>query len=161
MYLSQYALISKDILQARYSALFQKATEGPSTISATTKKGISPELLAESLSRRPILLIGDIGVGKTMFIKHLYQVEAPDIFADAFVFYIDFGSGPTLTKDLSLFIADEIKKQFQEKYDIDIEERNFVFGVLHKYINQFEKGIYADIRDSSPETFRKKRVATT
>lgn len=156
--LSQYALISKDILRARYSALFQKATEGPSTISATTKKGVSPELLAESLSRRPILLIGDIGVGKTMFIKHLYQVEAPDIFADAFVFYIDFGSGPTLTKDLSLFIADEIKKQFQEKYDIDIEERNFVFGVLHKYINQFEKGIYADIRDSSPETFRKKRV---
>jgi hypothetical protein len=156
--LSQYALISKDILRARYSALFQKVTKGPSTISVTTKKGVSPELLAESLSRRPILLIGDIGVGKTMFIKHLYQVEAPDIFVDALVFYIDFGSGPTLAKDLSLFVMDEMKKQLLERYGVDIEERNFAFGVLHRDIERFEKGIYADIRDISPETFRTKRV---
>jgi len=156
--LSQYALISKDILRTRYSALFQKVTKVSSTISVTTKKGVSPELLAESLSRRPILLIGDIGVGKTMFIKHLYQVEALDIFADALVFYIDFGSGPTLAQGLSLFIMDEMKKQMLERYGIDIEERNFVFGVLHRDIERFEKGVYADIRDTSPETFRKKRV---
>ena len=156
--LSQYALISKDILRARYSALFQKVTKSPSTISVTTKKGVSPELVAESLSRRPILLIGDIGVGKTTFIKHLYQVEAPDIFADALVFYIDFGSGPTLAQDLSLFIMDEMKKQLLERYGIDTEERNFVFGVLHRDLDRFEKGVYADIRDISPETFKKKRL---
>jgi hypothetical protein len=93
-----------------------------------------------------------------MFIKNLYQVEAPDIFADALVFYVDFGSGPTLAQDLSLFIMDEIKKQLLERYGIDVEERNFVFGVLHQDLDRFEKGPYADIRDTSPETFRKKRV---
>jgi hypothetical protein len=156
--LSQYALISKDILRARYSALFQKVTEGPSTAPATTKKGINPELLGQALSRRPILLIGDIGVGKTMFIKHLYQVEAPDIFEDALVFYVDFGSGPTLAEDLSVFVMDELSKQLLDRYGIDIEARKFAHGVLHGDLKRFEKGIYADIRDSSPETFRKKQV---
>lgn len=156
--LSQYALISKDILRARYSALFQKATEGPSTTPATTKKGINPELLAESLSRRPILLIGDIGVGKTMFIKHLYQVEAPDIFTDALVFYVDFGSGPALMEDLTVFVMDELRKQLLDRYDIDIEARNFVYGIFHRDLERFEKGIYADIRDTAPQTFQRKRI---
>jgi len=156
--LSQYALISKNILRARYSALFQKATEGPSTKPATTRKGVSPELLAESLSRRPILLIGDIGVGKTIFIRHFYQVEAPDIFADALLFYIDFVSGPAFTQDLSIFIMDEIRKQLVDRYGINIEERNFVYGILHRDLEQFEKGIYADIKNISPELFLKRRV---
>ncbi len=64
-----------------------------------------------SLSRRPILLIGDIGVGKTMFIKHLYQVREPEVFANALVFYIDFGYKPTLEKDLRTFIESEIVDQ--------------------------------------------------
>lgn len=156
--LSQYALVSRDILKARYSALFQQITAGPSAAPATTKKGINPELFGQALSRRPILLIGDVGVGKTMFIKHLYQVEAPDIFADALVFYVDFGSGPALVEDLSVFVMDELSKQLLEKYGIDIEARKFVYGVLHGDLKRFEKGIYADIRDSFPEAFRKRRV---
>lgn len=156
--LSQYALISKDILRTRYSALFERTTAGPSTVPATTKKGVNPQLLAESLSRRPILLIGDKGVGKTTFIRHLYQVEAPDIFADALVFYVDFASGPALLDDLRLFVMDELKRQLLDKYGIDIEERNFIHGVLHRDLERFENSLYADIRAISPETFQKKRV---
>jgi hypothetical protein len=81
--LSQYSSISKSILQARYVALFDSETPGPALTSASTKEGISPELLAESLSRRPILLIGDVGVGKTTFIRHLINVDAAQIFDKA------------------------------------------------------------------------------
>jgi hypothetical protein len=76
--LSQFALTSKDILAARYSALFDSAHQGPSTVPATTKDGISPELLGVSVSRRPILLIGDVGAGKTTFIRHLVSDVAPE-----------------------------------------------------------------------------------
>lgn len=156
--LSQYAAISKDILRTRYSAMFQELTEVSSITPVTTKKGLSPEFLADSLSRRPILLIGDIGVGKTMFIKHLYQVDAKDIFSEALVLYIDFGSKPTLEKELRPFIMEEIKRQFLDRYNLDIEERNFVHGVLHRDLEQLKRGIYGDIYQIAPETYRMKEV---
>lgn len=74
--LSQYALVSKSILEARYSTLFEKAVGGPALVPANTRKGIDPDLLAQSLSRRPILLVGDVGVGKTTFIRRLIKIDA-------------------------------------------------------------------------------------
>lgn len=156
--LSQYATISKDILRARYSAIFQDQTEVPSLVPVTTRKGLSPDFVAKSLSRRPILLVGDIGVGKTTFIKHLYQVREPEVFANALVFYIDFGHKPILEQDLRTFLQAEIVTQLLETHDIDIEERNFVHGVLHRDIEQFDKSIYGDIKETNPTEFKQKQV---
>lgn len=156
--LSQYSMISKEILRARYSAMFSTASASPSMEPATTKKGLNPEIVAKSLSRRPILLIGDVGVGKTMFIRHLCEVDARDVFADAVVIYIDFGSKPSLENDIQLFIENEIKNQLLEKYEVNVEERNFVHGILHGDLLKFEKGIYGDLRDSAPETFKKLQI---
>ena len=136
--LSQYAFISKEILQVRYSNLFQKLSGAPELTPATGKKGINPELLAQAMSKRPILLIGDVGVGKTMFIKHLYQVDDSNIFQNTLVFYIDFGSKPALEKDIESFITAELTEQLIEIHGIDIYERNFVRGVLHNDLTRFE-----------------------
>ena len=67
--LSQYALVSKAILSARYSRLGESELSGPSMFPATTKGGFDPHFLADAASSRPVLLIGDIGVGKTTFIR--------------------------------------------------------------------------------------------
>lgn len=156
--LSQYASVSKELLRARYSVVFQEATGGPHMESATTKRGPNPEMMAQALSQKPIILIGDRGVGKTMFIKHLYRVDATDIFLKAMVFYIDFGSKPTFLGDLSTFVEQELVRQLLDNYGIDIYERNIVYGVLHKNLDQFERSIYADLRDIAPEQFKKARV---
>ena len=156
--LSQYALISKEILQVRYSNLFQKLSGAPELTPATGKKGINPELLAQAMSKRPILLIGDVGVGKTMFIKHLYQVDDSNIFQNTLVFYIDFGSKPALEKDIESFITAELTEQLIEIHGIDIYERNFVRGVLHNDLTRFENGIWGDVKETAPETYRKKEI---
>lgn len=157
--LSQYATVSKEILRARYSALFQKETEGPSISPATTKKGLNPEFLAQSLSRRPILLIGDRGVGKTMFTKHLYQVEAKEIFSDAIVIYVDFGSKPALIDEVRPFVANEMTRRLLETYGIDIDAENIVRGILHGELERFAKSIYARLRETDPKTFQEKEIA--
>jgi hypothetical protein len=71
--LSQYALLSKSILSNRYSLLFEQRTEGPNVREAVTKKGISPDVFAHGLSKRPILLLGDVGSGKSMFINYFVR----------------------------------------------------------------------------------------
>lgn len=88
--LSQYALVSREILAAKYVAVDES---GVTTESARGARGLNPlvsqDLVATALSRRPIILLGDVGVGKSMFLKHLLTVEAADVLEAAQVFYVD------------------------------------------------------------------------
>lgn len=156
--LSRYALVSRTILQTRYAALFAPENQGPTTVPAVDKEGISAELLAESLSRRPIILIGDVGVGKTTFIRHLIHVEAAPLFENAITIYINLGSQATLTADLRNFLIDEASRQLRDDYGVDIYERNFVRGVYHGELERFSRGIYSDLRESNPDLYKLKEI---
>ncbi|MGC4052073.1 MAG: hypothetical protein QM757_22270 [Paludibaculum sp.] len=97
--LSTYSLLNKRILQARYSLLFDEDRPGPSTSPIADGAELNPELLAQSFSRRPILLIGDVGVGKTTFIRYLISSDTMRMKEKAISLYIDLGSKGTLSGD--------------------------------------------------------------
>ena len=84
---------------AALSRFVRRRFTWPATVPAATKDGITPELVAQSLSRRPIILIGDVGVGKTTFIRNLIKVDAAPEFENAVTLYIDLGPQATLTAD--------------------------------------------------------------
>jgi GTPase SAR1 family protein len=156
--LSQHSLASKTILEARYAALFDSNSPAPVLVQAAGRQGVSPELLAESISRRPILLIGSVGVGKTTFIRNLIKVEAPSVFEKSITLYINLGSQATLSADLKSFVVEEVIEQLRENYKIDIEERNFVRGVYHSDLQRFRKGIYSDLYEADPQRFKEKEI---
>lgn len=160
--LSQYALVSKEILSARYLPYLE--VEGQVTVRpARTRKGVdtelSSDLIAASLSQRPILLVGDVGVGKSMFIKHLVHVDAAEVLEDAVVLYLDFGTKPALARDLASYVDEEFVRQLRETYQLDVDERQFVRGVYHQEIVRFSKGIYSDLHDTEPGAYRAKEIA--
>ncbi|HEY7419111.1 MAG TPA: AAA family ATPase, partial [Ktedonobacteraceae bacterium] len=157
--LSQYSLVSKTILKARYAALYESEAPGPTTLPAAPKSGVSHDLLAESLSRRPILLIGDVGVGKTTFIRHLIRIDAAPLFENSLTLNLDLGTQATLTADLRSFVPQEIARQLLDKYGVDIEERNFVRGVYHAELERFGKGIYTDLRETNPGLYLEREIA--
>ena len=78
------------------------------------------DMLASALSRRPIILLGDVGVGKTMFIRRLIHIDAKEIFDQSFVLYVDFGSQSTLRAEIDQFVNSEVENQLLTNYDIDI-----------------------------------------
>ncbi len=156
--LSQYALVSKEILQSRYCEFFTEATDSPSVVPATTKKGLTQDLLfnnilQESLAKRPIMLLGDVGSGKTMFIRWLMRVVARDIFDRSVGLYIDLGSQGILTLSLREFVLNEICRQLQEKYDTDVWENGFVRAVLHPDLSRFVRGINAPLKELDPNSY--------
>ena len=159
--LSQYASISKAILQSRYSAEFEESLAGPLLTAATEKDGrptITAEMLAQSASRRPLLLIGDVGVGKTMFVRHFISLDAADLLREAVIIYMDLGIQPTLAPDLNEYLEREISRQLREKHGIDIEEDRFVRGVYNMDLSGFERSIYSRLRDIDPLEYEKQRV---
>jgi hypothetical protein len=157
--LSQYSLSTKSILEARYSALFSATESGPTLVPATSKHGMPPDLLAESLSRRPILLIGDVGAGKSIFIRNLITIDASSITKNAIFLYIDFGSQATLSLDLRSSIFNSLIKQLRDNYGVNVEERNFVRGVYDRELKGFKTSIYGDLATQNPTLFMEKEIA--
>ncbi|HHT0594602.1 TPA: hypothetical protein ACTXXA_003146 [Legionella anisa] len=156
--LSQYSLISKKILAARYDVLLQNDSPEITFSKTVDKKGISKEVIAESHSRRPVLLIGDVGVGKSTFIKHLMKIEAANIIKNSIAIYIDLGSKGTLEHNFEDFIKSEMINQLLDEYDINIEEKNFVRGVYNREVEIFKSGIYSDYQKSNPNLFKEKEI---
>jgi hypothetical protein len=160
--LSQYATISKQILQARYSTQFEKELAGPSLQAVTTKDGFSEsfveDVLAASLKRRAIVLLGDVGVGKSIFIQHLINVSASELFTNALALYVDFGKEPALAEDLESFVLSKCSAQLRQDHNIDTEENGFVRGVYHSELARFKKGIWVELATTDPAAFKAKEL---
>jgi len=159
--LAHDALISKKILSARYASLFSTTAPFPSTKNIKPNKkvnAITDEVMAEALARRPIVLLGDVGVGKTSFLKHLMHVRAVDEFKNAHHVYVDLASQGAFVNDLNKFILEEIEKQLLERYDLDLFEDGFVRGVLNSEIsrhrNSVHKSLYENDKEKYEETLR-------
>lgn len=147
--LSQYSLVSKEILRNRYSALPDLL--GVEAEGVRSKKGLAPslkhDLVAGAVSSKPIVLLGDVGVGKTMFIKHLLRVEAAQELKNSLVFYVDFGRQPALQTELQEHIVDTVIEQLDADHGIDLFENNFVRAVYNPELNRFRRGIYGSLAE--------------
>lgn len=142
--ISQYSLLSKQILSSRYNYLFESGDKKAILDQVANKKGLSSdlaEIFANSLSKRPILLIGDVGVGKSTFIDNLLLVEAPQVFKKALTFKIDLGSKAIVALDIKKAVINLVKEQLVEKYKIDINEDNFVRHAYHKELDSFKRSV--------------------
>jgi len=156
--LSKYALLSKNILEARYASLFSGSEAVPhiSPVKERKSNNFSPDILTEAIARRPIVLLGDVGVGKTSFVKNLMYNSAYDEFKNAIYIYIDLGSKAALSHDLKVFILQEIENQLLEKHDIDVYDFRFIKGIYASDIHRFSKGIWGETKDSNPELYQTK-----
>lgn len=156
--LAQDALISKNLLRARYAALFDPSEASPLLSPAKPKGGaaISPEILAEGLSRRPIILIGDVGVGKTSFIKNLILVLAEKEFKESIYLYLDLGVNVVLENSIENYVHRAIQDQLEKKYDIDISSLMFTSSLYKDDIAKFERGNFGPLKESDPSMYQLK-----
>lgn len=160
--LSQHALISKQMLNARYASLFPDSKDA-ATVTAVTGKGAKPQLtpaiFAEAISNHPIALIGDVGVGKSSFLKHLMYVSAFAEFQHAIYAYVNLGRKGALWDDVPGLVLDQIETTLVEKYDMDVTEASFVKSVYKKDIKRFEKSIYGELKETNPVLYQEKLFA--
>jgi len=154
--LSRDSLLSRRLLAARYAALFPAEERQPKAQPASTQEApfqITPEIVTESLARRPIVLLGDVGVGKTSFLKQLMFRKASKEFSNSINVYIDLGSKAALETDLKQFIVREIERQLLTKYNVDVENSDFVRGVYNLEIKRFSNSIYGKAYKGDKEKY--------
>lgn len=158
--LSQYALVSREVLLDRYAPT--KIATGVEMKPVREKRGkLSPLLQGDifsAMTSSPLIILGDVGVGKTMFLQHFIRIDGADALDGALVFYVDFGAKRTLTESLEEYVESEVSKRLEEHYRRDIYEASFVRAVYNKEVNQFGRGIYSHLKADDPAAFRLKEA---
>jgi GTPase SAR1 family protein len=142
--LSGYTLVSKEILNTRYNYLFQDNDKKAILEPVSSKKGLNKNLVdvvANSISKRPILLVGDVGAGKSTFVNNLLQVEAPHEFEKSLVLKVDLGSQAIVALDMKATILDELVFQMKNIHNIDIMDDDFVRHCYFVDLNEFKKSV--------------------
>lgn len=140
--LSRYSMVSKTILTSRYAFLFDANDEKALLAPVANKKGSSRdfnEVLASSVSKRPILLLGDVGAGKSIFIKQLVEIQAESILSKAVVLQIDLGYRAILALDIRKAILDIIYAQLVDEHGLNIEDDSFVRHCYFKELESFKR----------------------
>jgi GTPase SAR1 family protein len=160
--LSEYALVSKEILEARYSVIeTMEADVAPA--SARDRGDLSSDLrvdvTAASLGRRPLILLGDVGVGKSIFIRHFVQVDAREVMAKSIVLTVNFGGEPALAADLRGYVMDQFVVQLRDNYELNLEADKFVRGVYEHDLKSFETSVASRLAKSSPQLYLEKEIA--
>jgi predicted type IV restriction endonuclease len=160
--LSEYALVSREILEARYSAIESEEMEvstDPARDSVGLSEGLQVEVTAASLGRRPLILLGDVGVGKSIFIRHFVRIDARDVMDRSIVLDINFGGEPALATDLRAYVMERFIEQLRERYDIDVEDNKFVRSVYPHEMRSFANGVNGALKNSNPALYAEKEVA--
>ena len=97
-----------------------------------------PQQLAHLPSEKPFVILGQVGRGKTSFLKYLRYVAASEQLTNYIQLDINFIDRPDEVSQIPLYVYNEIERQLLELYKIDISEDHFVRGVLHSELQRFK-----------------------
>lgn len=157
---SQLALLNKGVLRTRYSAALGEELQ-VGLEAARTKDGLNKHLVEEvaitSSGRQPLVLLGPVGVGKTMFLRHLLRIDAKELAENAVVLYVDLGRGAVL-EDLRTYIGSAFREQLNERYNVDIYSNEFLRASYYDEVKRFEKGVNAPLKDLDFAEFKRREI---
>lgn len=98
-----------------------------------------PHKLAHLPAEKPFIVLGEVGRGKSSFLKYLRLIAAKDVLDKFIQIELNFIDRPDIVSEIPSFVYGEIERQLRENYSIDIYENNFVRGVLHFDLQRLKK----------------------
>ncbi len=114
--------------------------------------------LERGFSSRPIVVIGDVGVGKTSFFQNLYFKLERSQKANTIFLHINLGTQAALSSDLRGFVITEIKEQLRVTSSVDIDEEVFARSVHHDALMRFDQGPNGRLRDLDAHQYELRKI---
>jgi hypothetical protein len=123
--------LSKNIIAARYRRVSPDGVApSPLQASADSVADLSADsTFAGSAGSRPIVVIGDVGVGKTSFFENLYESLDQADKSDTYFIHINLGIKANLSADVKTYVLAEIPAALKGKYGVDIDHLDFVNAI--------------------------------
>ena len=159
---NRHLLLSKRIISSRY----QRVTGGASAPSALDPLATVDEEGALKLdpalalvSARPLVVIGDVGVGKTSFFENLFEQLDASEKANTYFIHINLGIKANLANDLKAYILSEVPLALKTKYNVNIETYDFAKSIYYAELNDFDKSVKGSLKKIDKLAYDKERIA--
>ncbi len=160
---NRHLLLSKNIIEARYKRVGEDgvAPRALDTVTAIDSAGdltLSDPTLASAARSRPIVVIGDVGVGKTSFFENLFESLESNEKANTYFIHINLGIEANLSTDINSFVLSEIPVVLKNKYGVNIDTAEFANAIYHKDLIDFDRSVAGALKDIDEEAYQKERI---
>jgi GTPase SAR1 family protein len=160
---NRHLLLSKKIIANRYSRVSGDGTK-PTPIEQVTNIDSGGNLqivdpaFAYAAAARPIVVVGDVGVGKTSFFENLFEPLASAEKAQTYFMHLNLGIKATLSKDIKSFVLAEIPNVLLQRYGIDINADDFAKAIYHTDLQRFDRSVSGQLKRVDENEYQKARI---
>lgn len=160
---NRHLLLSKRIIAARYSRATGDGTS-PSALEGLTRVNDDGELelgnaaFSGAGSSRPIVVVGDVGVGKSSFFQNLRQGLTTSEEAETYFLNVDLGLKANLSASLKEYVLSEIPRALKTDYGVDIDAAEFVNAIYHKELLDFDRSVKGQLKTLNEPAYQMERI---
>jgi GTPase SAR1 family protein len=160
---NRHLLLSKNIIAARYKrvgedGIVPSALEAITVVDTTGNLKFNEPTIIRSIGSRPVVVIGDVGVGKTSFFENLYQSLGRDEKANTYFIHINLGIKANLSLSIKSYILSEIPSVLKNKYGVDINSAEFANAIYHSDLVDFDKSVKGALKGIDDMAYQRERV---
>lgn len=161
---SRHLLLSKKILTARYKrSSGNNSTQSAFEMVSEGRRGKQPKIVDPSvlgaMTSRPIVVLGDVGVGKTSFFENLFY-SLPDAQKNSTVFlHLNLGLRATMAENVKMFVLQIVPKVLREEFGVDINNSKFCEELYESELLDFDLSPAGILKDIDQVEYTKARVA--
>ena len=158
---NRHLLLSKRIITSRYKRVTGDSS-APSALDFVASVGKHGDLKIDpavaTVSSRPIVVIGDVGVGKTSFFENLFEQLDVSEKANTYFIHINLGIKANLASDIKSYVLAEIPAALKSKYGVNIETYEFAKSIYHSELDDFDKGVKGALQHIDKVAYEKERI---
>lgn len=160
---NRHLLLSKRIISSRYRRVGDDGVV-PASLDDATRTSADGEIIFQdatiksSVSSRPIVVIGDVGVGKTSFFENLYEKIGQSDKLNTYFINVNLGIKANLSEDIKGYILSEIPSVLKRDYDINIDSDDFARAVYYLKLKEFDGSVEGRLKDIDPVSCEKERI---
>ena len=96
-----------------------------------------PMLVSTRTPEKPLIILGNIGHGKTTFLRYLRKIQSKNLLSNYVQIDVNFLDRPDSSDQVGEYIYDEIEKDLLNNYETDVRANNNVRGFLNTDIDRF------------------------
>lgn len=159
---NRHLLLSKKIISARYHRVGDTSVTPSSLDHATTvndgRVQFQDAIVETQSGSRPIVVVGDVGVGKTSFFENLSESINAEQRNNTYFLHLNLGTQATLTNDIKEYVLTQIPNVLKSNYGLDIDSWTFVKTVYYRELADFDAGVSGRLKAIDQAAYEKARI---